>query len=131
MQRDLWIVGALMAVLFLAALGARDLWNPNEPVYGAAVQEMAEEGRWLLPQVNGRLFPEKPILYFWLGRIAAALTGGTHELALRLQRLCNAVNSLSSSPFALSRTFHSIFPLPRRHRANLSSRIRTGRSPSL
>ncbi|HKQ60430.1 MAG TPA: glycosyltransferase family 39 protein [Candidatus Polarisedimenticolaceae bacterium] len=70
-------------MLYLACLGARDLWNPNEPTYGLAVREMAERGSWLLPTVNGEPFAEKPPLYFWLARLAA-LVAGVNETTLRL-----------------------------------------------
>jgi 4-amino-4-deoxy-L-arabinose transferase-like glycosyltransferase len=65
-------------------LGARDLWNPNEPLYGRAVAEMEQRGAWLVPTVNGEVFDEKPILYFWLARASARLFGGVNEFSLRL-----------------------------------------------
>jgi 4-amino-4-deoxy-L-arabinose transferase-like glycosyltransferase len=82
--RDLLLLVVVSAVLFLPWLGARDLWNPNEPTYGQAVSEMHARGDWLVPTVNGEVFDEKPILYFWLALVAAALTGGVSELSLRL-----------------------------------------------
>ena len=72
-RRDLVVVGLAAAILFLTALGARDLWNPNEPTYGRGVAEMAESGTWLMPTVNGLVFAEKPILYFWMARAASVL----------------------------------------------------------
>lgn len=82
--RDLWALAIASAVLFGVSLGARDLWNPNEPTYGEAVREMAAAGEWLVPTVGGREFPEKPILYFWMARVSALLLGGPHEFALRV-----------------------------------------------
>ena len=64
-RRDLIGLGLVAALLFIPWLGARDLWNPNEPLYGQAVAEMAASGEWLVPTVNGAPFDEKPILYFW------------------------------------------------------------------
>jgi 4-amino-4-deoxy-L-arabinose transferase-like glycosyltransferase len=72
------------AMLFFLALGARDLWNPNEPVYGQAVAEMAARGDWLVPTVNGQVFAEKPILYYWLALTASRVLGGVSELSLRV-----------------------------------------------
>jgi 4-amino-4-deoxy-L-arabinose transferase-like glycosyltransferase len=83
MAGDLLLVGAIAALLFLPWLGARDLWNPNEPLYGVAVAEMAARGDWLVPTVNGEPFAEKPILYYWLA-LAAAAVGGVNEWTLRL-----------------------------------------------
>ena len=82
--RDLSFLGVFAAVLFLPWLGARDLWNPNEPLYGQAVAEMHAAGNWLVPTVNGESFHEKPILYFWSALVAAKLFGEVNETALRL-----------------------------------------------
>jgi len=82
--RDLLLLLAGSALLFSAGLGARDLWNPNEPLYGRAVVEMSRSGDWSLPTVNGRVFDEKPILYFWMALAASAASGTVDEWTLRL-----------------------------------------------
>jgi len=82
--RDTLLLAVVAAALFLPWLGARDLWNPNEPVYGQAVAEMAARGEWLIPTVNGAVFAEKPILYFWMALGAARILGEVSEFALRL-----------------------------------------------
>jgi 4-amino-4-deoxy-L-arabinose transferase-like glycosyltransferase len=81
---DLVVAVLFAALVFLPALGARDLWNPNEPTYGRAVAEMLESGDWLVPTVGGEAFPEKPILYFWAALVCSKLLGGVSELSLRL-----------------------------------------------
>ena len=78
-RRDLFLLATFSALLFLPWLGARDLWNPNEPLYGQAVAEMARSGDWLTPTVNGVVFDEKPILYFWMARVAALTLGGLRD----------------------------------------------------
>jgi len=83
-RRELFFLAIGSVVLFGLGLGARDLWNPNEPIYGEAVREMAQRGEWLLPYVNGLPFAEKPILYYWLALLASKLLGGVSELSLRL-----------------------------------------------
>jgi 4-amino-4-deoxy-L-arabinose transferase-like glycosyltransferase len=72
------------AVLFGAALGTHDLWNPNEPIYGEAVKEMLARGSFGVPYVNGIPFGEKPILYYWLALAASKLLGGVSEATLRM-----------------------------------------------
>lgn len=81
---DLAAVGLVGALLFLVSLGARDLWNPNEPTYGQAVAEMLRRGDYLVPTVGGRVFAEKPILYYWMAIACSRALGGVSELALRL-----------------------------------------------
>ena len=82
-RRDLLLLALATALLFGAAVGGRDLWNPNEPTYGLAVREMAERGDWTTPTVEGRPFHEKPLLYYWLARLAA-LPFGVDAFAIRL-----------------------------------------------
>ncbi len=87
----LWI--AVVATAFLgAALGVRDLWNPNEPTYGRVVAEMLERRDWLVPYMNGVPFVEKPILYYWLAALSAAAFG-LSEAALRVPVLLAGVAS--------------------------------------
>ena len=86
-RRDLLLLTAGCAVLFGLKLGARDLWNPNEPIYGEAVVEMAQRADWLVPHVNGLVFAEKPVLYFWLALLASKLMGAISEASLRVPAL--------------------------------------------
>jgi 4-amino-4-deoxy-L-arabinose transferase-like glycosyltransferase len=45
---------------------------------------MAQRGEWLVPYVNGVVFAEKPILYYWLALLSSKLLGGVSELSLRV-----------------------------------------------
>jgi len=91
---DLLGLAVVSLCFFFVALGARDLWNPNEPVYGRAVVEMEENGSWTIPTVNGRVFAEKPILYFWAARAASSVLGGVDELSLRVPSALSAIASV-------------------------------------
>ena len=71
-------------LLFSPGLGARDLWAPVEPRYGEIVRVMFFTGEWLVPMVNGDLYTDKPILYFWVALIAAKITGGVSEWVVRV-----------------------------------------------
>lgn len=82
-RRDLALLAIGAALLFFLALGARDLWNPNEPAYGLAVAEMAARGDWWIPTVHGQVFAEKPVLYYWLALLVSKLAGGVSEWTLR------------------------------------------------
>jgi 4-amino-4-deoxy-L-arabinose transferase-like glycosyltransferase len=66
---------ALAAAVCLLNLSGRDLWEPNEPIAAQAAREMARRGDWLLPTVNGEIYPDKPPLLFW-GIGLASLPGG-------------------------------------------------------
>ncbi|HEX5041870.1 MAG TPA: glycosyltransferase family 39 protein [Candidatus Polarisedimenticolaceae bacterium] len=83
-RAGLLVMLAAAALLFFPWLGAHDLWNPNEPIYGQAVREMAARGDWLVPTVSGQVFAEKPVLYYWLALSASRAAGGVSEATLRL-----------------------------------------------
>lgn len=89
--RDLALLGLAAFALFGLRLGARDLWAPNEPLFGRAAVEMARAGEWVVPTVNGEPFVEKPILYFWLARMAGLAAGGLDEAVLRLPSVAAGV----------------------------------------
>jgi len=92
--RDLLII-LLAAFFFLGiALGSRDLWNPNEPTYGRVVVEMLESGNWLIPQLNGEPFAEKPILYYWLAAGVSKVLGTVSPVSLRAPVLLAGVLSV-------------------------------------
>ena len=72
------------ALLFLPGLGARDFWAPGEPIYGEVIRGMYERSDWLVPMLNGQIYADKPVLYFWLALIVAKIGGGVTEWVARL-----------------------------------------------
>ena len=103
-QRDLLGLTLGCLVLFGLRLGARDLWNPNEPIYGEAVSEMVQRGDWLVPYVNGIVFAEKPILFYWMAIVASKLLGGVSELSLRVPTLLAGIATVLGS-YVLTRPY--------------------------
>jgi 4-amino-4-deoxy-L-arabinose transferase-like glycosyltransferase len=64
-------------------MGARDLWNPDEPRYAQVAREMLETGDWIVPHLNGEVYPEKPPLYFWLVALLSKPFGDVTETTAR------------------------------------------------
>lgn len=93
-RRDLLILGAAAALLILPGLGARDLWNPDEARYAEVAREMRQSGEWLVPQLNGAVYTQKPPLFFWAIDLAARATGGSYELAARLPSALGAIGAV-------------------------------------
>ena len=81
----LLLIGSLL--LFGAGIGMRSLWNPNEPVYAEGAREMLQRGDYLLPYVNGVIYSDKPIFYFWAMLAGCLFTGGMSEAGLRIPSL--------------------------------------------
>jgi 4-amino-4-deoxy-L-arabinose transferase-like glycosyltransferase len=70
--------------LFFPGLGARDFWAPVEPRYAEIARVMFNKGEWIVPTINGDLYTDKPILYFWMVLIASKIFGGLSEWTVRL-----------------------------------------------
>jgi 4-amino-4-deoxy-L-arabinose transferase-like glycosyltransferase len=74
-----WLV--LAAVLAFTALivglpaGQAPLWDPNEARYMLLARDILEHGRWLVPDLRGEPYLNKPQLFFW-SVAAASLPGG-------------------------------------------------------
>jgi 4-amino-4-deoxy-L-arabinose transferase-like glycosyltransferase len=93
------------ALLFLPGLGTRDFWAPGEPIYGEVIRVMFEKNDWLLPMLNGRLYADKPVLYFWLALIVSKIAGGVSEWTVRLPAALAGVG-LVLTTFEVARTFY-------------------------
>jgi len=70
--------------LFFFRMGARDLWNPDEPRYAQVAREMLETGEYVVPHLNGQVYTEKPPLYFWLIALISKPFGDVNEVTARL-----------------------------------------------
>ncbi len=65
------LLALLSLTLLLIALLPRDLWSTDEAIVGAVIWEMAVQGAWLVPHVNGEIYADKPPLYYWLATLPA------------------------------------------------------------
>lgn len=79
----LLILALLASLLFFYNLGGWDLWEPDEPRYAQVAREMAEDGNWILPRLNNRIYPDKPPVFFWLIAISYAIFGEVSSLSAR------------------------------------------------
>ena len=93
-RADPWLLLALGLAVFLPGLGAHDLWNPDEPRYGEVCREMRESGDYLIPQLNGSTYTQKPPLMFWAICAGAAVRGELDATAVRWPSAAAGVGSL-------------------------------------
>jgi 4-amino-4-deoxy-L-arabinose transferase-like glycosyltransferase len=94
-----WALLLLAVVMFLPLLGGRDLWAPVEPRYAEIVRIMFAKGEWIVPTLNGDLYTDKPILYFWLALIASKIAGGVSEWAVRLPAALGGIGFVLATYF--------------------------------
>ena len=83
------LVFAVSWVVLFWQLGHAGLMD-DEAHYARLTQEMAAEGNWLVPRLNGVAFIDKPVFFHWVqGTANALVTRG--ELAARLPSAVAAV----------------------------------------
>jgi len=73
----------LCLMLYFVNLGRWDLWNPDEPRYGQVAREIVQGGDWVLMHSNGKMYTDKPPLFFWLVAFSSFLWSGFHSFSVR------------------------------------------------
>ena len=98
---SLYPLGILVfaVLLFFPGLGTRDLWAPVEPRYAEIARVMFSKGEWIIPTVNGELYTDKPILFFWIVLGAAKILGAVNEWTVRLPAALGGVGFILASYF--------------------------------
>ncbi len=75
MRTDLfWLIG-LALLLIATGIGLRDPWPADEPRFALIARDMVASGQWLIPQVGGDIYADKPPLFFWMIAAGIVLTG--------------------------------------------------------
>jgi 4-amino-4-deoxy-L-arabinose transferase-like glycosyltransferase len=78
------ILASFCFLLFILGVGRWDLWDPDEPRYAEVAKEMVmNSGDWILMHLNGRVYGDKPPLFFWLIALSSYLWGGFTSFAVR------------------------------------------------
>jgi 4-amino-4-deoxy-L-arabinose transferase-like glycosyltransferase len=70
-------------ILFFFNLNRWDLWNPDEPRYAEVSREIVKGGDWILMHYNGKVYGDKPPLFFWLIALSSYLWKGFSSFAVR------------------------------------------------
>lgn len=70
------------SLVFFTNLGGIRLWDRDEPRNAQAALEMQQRGDWIVPSFNQQLRYQKPILPYWLIRVAYQWFG-VNEFAAR------------------------------------------------
>lgn len=94
---EAWIyrgLAALLALIWLATLSARPLFNPDEGRYAEIPREMLSGGDWVIPHLNGLAYIEKPPLQYWATALSYRLLGPS-EFAARLYAALTALGTIS------------------------------------
>jgi hypothetical protein len=106
-EAPLWFLGFLSVALFFPSLGSRDFWAPVEPRYAEIARVMLTRGEWIIPKVNGDLYTDKPMLYFWSVLLLSKLAGGVNEWTVRLPSALSALGLVLATYFLGRDLFNS------------------------
>lgn len=93
---------AFTAVLLFAALviglpaGRAPLWDPNEARYMLLARDILENGRWLIPDLRGEPYLNKPQLYFWAVALASLPRGEVTEWSGALPAVISSVATVAA-----------------------------------
>jgi len=81
---QIFILTSFCFLLFMLGVGRWDLWDPDEPRYADVAKEMVtNSGDWILMHLNGKVYGDKPPLFFWLIALSSYLWGGFTSFAVR------------------------------------------------
>ncbi len=97
------VILLLGAAMFVAFLGAHDLWYPDEPDIGQVTKAMFESADWVLPRRNGEVWIDYPPLLYWAGCVSSHALGGISSFSLRLPSALAAILLALATCAAVSR----------------------------
>jgi len=83
-------IAAALFVLYFMRLGSYPLIDADEPIYGRFAVEMASGGDWLTPHYFGKLWFDKPPMFYWESAACIKLFG-PNEFACRFPSAVLAV----------------------------------------
>jgi 4-amino-4-deoxy-L-arabinose transferase-like glycosyltransferase len=95
--RERWLyvgLAAMLVVVWLATLGSRPLFNPDEGRYAEIPREMLSGGDWVIPHLNGLDYIEKPPLQYWATALMYRLFG-VSEFSARLYTALTALGTIA------------------------------------
>jgi 4-amino-4-deoxy-L-arabinose transferase-like glycosyltransferase len=97
-RHRLALAGILLLALLLPLIpaGRRVLWESNEARYPLLAQDILEHGHWLVPEVRGQLYLNKPQLFFWSIAVVSLPAGRVSERTAALPSVLSAVAAVGA-----------------------------------
>jgi 4-amino-4-deoxy-L-arabinose transferase-like glycosyltransferase len=82
---------ALAAVILLVPAGRRPMWSQDEARQALLGQDILDHGRWLVPDLRGRPYMNKPQLFFWSIALASLPAGRVTEFTAAIPAVMSAL----------------------------------------
>ena len=87
---------ALAVLILTIPAGRRVLWSSNEARYPLLAQDILDHGRWLVPELRGQLYLNKPQLHFWAIAVASWPGGRVSELTAAMPAVLSAIAAVGA-----------------------------------
>ena len=100
-------LAGLGVLLYLAFIGLRDVWYPDEPDIAEVALAMFRSGDWIAPRRMGVVWVDYPPMIYWIGVISAHLLDGMTAFTLRLPNALVAIFTVLLTCAAASRWYDS------------------------
>jgi len=84
----------LGALLYVAFIGLRDLWYPDELDIAEVALAMFRSGDWVSPRRMGVIWVDYPPMIYWAGTIFSHLFDGMSAFSLRLPNALAAIGTV-------------------------------------
>jgi 4-amino-4-deoxy-L-arabinose transferase-like glycosyltransferase len=84
----------LGVLLYIAFLGLRDLWYPDELDVAEVARAMFLSGDWIAPRSMGVIWVDYPPMMYWAGTVSAHLLDGMSAFTLRLPIALAAIGTV-------------------------------------
>jgi len=85
---------ALAALVLLIPAGGRIFWSSDEARFALLAQDILDHGRWLVPDLRGRPYLNKPQLQFWAIALVSAPIGRVTEFTAALPAIVASLGTV-------------------------------------
>jgi 4-amino-4-deoxy-L-arabinose transferase-like glycosyltransferase len=87
------VLGVLMLAVLIAALpaGRRPFWSSDEARVALLAQDVLDHGRWIVAQIRGQPYLNKPQLFFWSVAVASLPFGRVTELSAAIPAVVSSI----------------------------------------
>jgi 4-amino-4-deoxy-L-arabinose transferase-like glycosyltransferase len=94
-------------LLYIAFIGLRDVWYPDEPDIAEVALAMFQSGDWIAPRRMGVVWVDYPPMIYWIGVLSSHALGGMTAFALRLPNAMLAIATVLLTCSTASRWYDS------------------------